>query len=453
MSWWRPSTWKRCAPPDTVPADPLLRLGGKVRLSADLRDIILAGRSAGLLLLDLDGFRALRTSRGEDHARRVLRLYAERLERLEQVTAYWLDEDLFAILLPRAGDPVLWLDGLDVDLTRVAGSRVSVGTARVVGSISPREVHQRAEMALRAAKRRGDGSIVDIDWLSLEPEEPITPERAAALLQMLDESYLRVHYQPIVGLETHSTIGFEALARPQLDYGFAGPEDAFAVAARLGLTPELDAVCRHSIFSDGAGFDMPPHSRLHVNVAPEALGHRSLGGGLLQGQLREAGLTADRVVLELTEQVDTTDPVVESELRRLATMGFVLALDDVGQSGAGLRHLKTGLFGMIKVADDVIAQAATSRPALGVIEAACAFARQTGAVVVAEGVESAPLLSFVRRYRSAGEPTVRIDAAQGFQIGKPQPQARTRPRPTGDADGDPAKRTDELAAGAERVQG
>lgn len=427
VSWWRPSTWKSRPPPE-VPADPLDRLGSQQMLTAEIEHAVAAARPVSVVLLDLDGFRALRTSRGSAHATRVLRLYAERLERLEQVTSYRLGDDLFAVLIPRGGDPIAWLDALDVDLTRVAGSRVSAGTARVAPGMSALAAQERAVRALRAAKRRGDGSVVDVDRLPEQLEPDITSERATGLLELLNTSYLRVHYQPIVDLATNSTLGFEALARPQLDYGFAGPEDAFLAAEQLGLVPELDAVCRHSIFSDGAGFDMPAHSRLHVNISPHSLGHRSLTTGVLKGHLREVGLTADRVVLELIEQVDLHDPGVDAELRRLARLGFVLALDDVGMAGAGLGLLHTGLFGVVKLAGSVIANAATSPHAVGIIEAVCAYARRTGAMVVAKGVEDADMLSFVRRFRTVGKPAGRIDTGQGFQIGPPQPQARTRPK-------------------------
>jgi EAL domain-containing protein (putative c-di-GMP-specific phosphodiesterase class I)/GGDEF domain-containing protein len=425
---WRSSRRKGAAPA-AVPADPLDRLGTRQTLTAELAGVVAARRPSSLLLLDIDGMLALRVGRGEEHAERVLRLFAERLWSLEHVSCHRIQDDVFGIIVPRAGDPLAWLEGLDVDLTRVAGARVSVGAARVAPGMESREVQEGAIRALRAAKRRGDGSVVDVERLPRPPDALVAREQAAAVMRLLHEGYLRVSYQPIMGLESQRLVGFEAIARAPVDYGLAGPAEAFAIARRLGLVPELDAVCRHAIFSDGAGFDMPAHTRLHIDVSARSLGHRSLTAGVLRGYLREVGLPAERVVLEVGHRDAGADPTVEADLRRLADMGFVLALDGVGAVGADLGLLATGLFRVVKVAGEVIAPGPTSPQALGLVEAVCAFGRRAGAMVVADGVESADALAFVRRFRGPGRPATRIDAAQGSQIGEPQPQARARARP------------------------
>ena len=403
VRWW--SSRRRSAPPPAVPANPLDRLGTRQTLTAELAEVVAARRPSSLLLLDVDGLYALRVGRGEQHAERVLRLYAERLWNLEQVSCHRVQDDVFAIVVPRAGDPLAWLEGLDVDLTRVAGARVSGGAARVAPGMEARDVQEGAIRALRAAKRRGDGSVVDVERLPRAPEELVSAEQAAALLRLLQEGYLRVNYQPIMALESQSLVGFEAIARAPVDYRLAGPAEAFAIARGLGLVPELDAVCRHAIFSDGAGFDMPAHTRLHINVSARSLGHRSLTAGVLRGHLREVGLPAERVVL---------------------------ALDGVGAAGPDLGALGTGLFRVAKIAPEVIAAAPGSAVALGIIEAVCVFGRRAGAMVIADGVDNADALAFVRRFRGPGRPGTRIDAAQGSQIGEPQPQARPRSRPSGE---------------------
>lgn len=380
-------------------------------------------RPVALLLLDVDGYRALRASRGEARARVVVDRLGARLAALEEVSAYRLGDDQFAVVVPTGGDPVVWLDALEVDLTRIDGARVSVGTARAEQGLSAAGLEQRALKALRAAKRRGDGSVVDAERLGPTPA-PAGEHEASALLKLIAGGELRVHYQPIVELATGEITAFEALARPQIDHGLAGPAEAFAVADQLGMVPELDAVCRHSILAEEPGYEIPPHTRLHINVAPQALGHRTLGGGELRTRMRDAGLTPDRVVLEVSEGPSDDQPMIEDELRRLRGLGFHLALDDVGTSHASFRRLATGLFDVIKLSGALVRAAAEEDAARGVVEAVCAYARRTDAIVIAEEVENGAMLSYVRRLRTDHRPPARIHEAQGYALGHPRPQPR-----------------------------
>jgi EAL domain-containing protein (putative c-di-GMP-specific phosphodiesterase class I)/GGDEF domain-containing protein len=385
---------------------------------------VAAGRPGALALLEVDGFRALTLRRGGEDVARALRRLAMRLHELEPGRSFHLGEGGFAVVLAAAGDLVTWADDLVVDLSAIDDDvTVSIGTARAERTLTAATVEERANLALRAAQRRGNASHVDYARQDQTAPDGVTPEKAQALYDVLSAGELRVHYQPIIDLRDGRTIGFEALARPQATHGLNGPLEAFDVAARLGLVPELDALCRASIFAEGPGFDMPRHARLHVNVSPLALGHRSLSSTVLRRQLAEAGLEPRRVVFELTEEHDAEPEVTDRELRRLSKLGVGLLLDEVGAGSADLRRLRTGNFHGVKIAQAVVAETTTSRYAVGIVDAICAFARSTDTMVVAGGVEDAEMLRFVQDFRAAGDPTWRIRAAQGYHLGRPRPRA------------------------------
>lgn len=390
------------------------------------------GRRPVLVLVDLDGYRALQAMREPAAVDLLLEAQARRLAAIEGTRAYHLGDDVFALVLPdtRRG-PV----AQQVDLVALAqgpkGMTACVGIAHAPPHGRPADIEHAARRALAVAKRRGQGSVVDGQTLEADPPI-VTAAQARALYAVLREGYLRVHYQPIFSLADDHVVGWEALVRPQLDHGLAGPEEAVEVATHLGLVPDLDAVARASIFTDGPGFDMAAGTRLLVAIAPEALGHRSLRTAQLRRQLENAGLDASRVVFQLREGAGITTEVFAAEARRLRDRGFAIALDDVGGPGADLRTLRAVPVDMIKLAPGLVAAAREDRTAAATLDALCAFAHHTGALLVATGVETPRVLANARSLRSGPGGQARIHAAQGYHLGKPQPQPRfhTDPRPT-----------------------
>lgn len=392
---------------------------------AALAALVASRRPGALALLEIDGFKSLALRRGDDHVGQLLRGVAQQLEACEPGRSFRLHDGLFAVVLPSAGDLPTWAEELSIELDRTSQDiTVSIGTARAERGVAAATLEERATAALRSAQRRGKGSTAD--FVSPEGSSPgdITSAEAQALYDVLSVGYLKVHYQPIIDLRDGRTIGFEALARPQATHGLHGPREAFDVASHLGLVPELDAVCRESIFGEGPGFELPRNVRLHVNISSSSLGHRSLSAAVLRRQLRAAGLEPRRVVFELGQDHDVDPAVTDRELRRLAEAGFGLLLDDVGTGNAGLGRLGTGRFGAVKISHQVIAAAPTSRYAAGIVQAVCAFARHTDTTVIAGGVGDAAMLDFVQQFRAAGAPDWRIPAAQGYQLGRPRASAR-----------------------------
>ena len=94
--------------------------------------------------------------------------------------------------------------------------------------------------------------------------------------RLLEEHRLSIAFQPIWDLERKVVLGYEALARPSVEYGLAGPAEAFDVAEAMGRAPELDELCREAILSRAR--DLPEDALLFINISPPIPGARRAPG-------------------------------------------------------------------------------------------------------------------------------------------------------------------------------
>jgi EAL domain-containing protein (putative c-di-GMP-specific phosphodiesterase class I) len=236
--------------------------------------------------------------------------------------------------------------------------------------------------------------------------------------RLLAEGRVRVAFQPIWDLQRGSIVAFEALARPAPEYGFAGPQEAFDIAERIGHAHDLDAVCRQAILARAA--ELPSDTLLFLNVSPQTLDHDLLAGTTLAEAVMAVGLTPERVVLELTERSVARLQVVVREAARLHSLGFKLALDDTGAGNAGLEMLSQVPVDVVKIDRGVVVKALTDRAARGVLAGIIAIARETDTYVIAEGIEDQAMLDLVRRMGARGAGLqVGVQGVQGYLLGRP----------------------------------
>jgi EAL domain-containing protein (putative c-di-GMP-specific phosphodiesterase class I) len=246
----------------------------------------------------------------------------------------------------------------------------------------------------------------------------VTPTKVQSLRRMLENPRLEIAFQPIWDLECGRVLGVEALARPWPGYGFDGPADMFAVAEKSGRAHELDSVCREAALYAAA--DLPPDVLLFLNVNPQSLAHDTLTGDRLVRAVAASGLEPERVVLEITERSQARADQVVADAKRLRSLGFRLALDDVGAGNAGLEMLRDLPVDFVKIDRSVICSAPHDKHAQAVLLAIVAYASRADAFVIAEGIESEGVLEFVR---NAGEIEVvrelPIKGGQGYLLGRP----------------------------------
>ena len=203
-----------------------------------------------------------------------------------------------------------------------------------------------------------------------------------------------------------------------------GPGEAFDVAGSIGRSVELDDLCRHAVLTGAA--ELPGDALLFVNVAPQSLDGNRLDGDALVAEVRAAGLEPERVVLEITERFEGRIDRVVTEADRLRALGFKIALDDVGAGNSGLHMMRALDLDFVKIDRMVLVGATTDVTARAVLVSVMAFARETGAFVIAEGIEDDEMMALARWPRAAEADQLGAQGIQGYLLGRPGPLPVTR---------------------------
>jgi EAL domain-containing protein (putative c-di-GMP-specific phosphodiesterase class I) len=126
------------------------------------------------------------------------------------------------------------------------------------------------------------------------------------------------------------------------------------------------------------------------------------------------------VVIEVTERFGGRIVPVVKSLQRLRAAGFKLAVDDVGTGNSGLEMLRQVNAEFVKIDRSVVVAAMTEPGARAVLLAMATFAAETGAFVIAEGIEDVQMLNFLRRLENDMTLTPpRIHGGQGYGLGRP----------------------------------
>lgn len=213
--------------------------------------------------------------------------------------------------------------------------------------------------------------------------------------------------QPVLSLASGALVGVEALAR------FPGPPvqppDAwFADAERVGRGVDLELAAAEAALA--LLDDLPPGLDLAVNVGPTALADARLPRLL-------AGRPTERIVLELTEHVAVDDYAgLRATVDRLRRLGLRLSVDDAGAGYASFGHILHLVPDLIKLDRSLVAGIDHDPVRTSLTTALVRFAHESGAEVVAEGIETDAELATLR--------TLGVDLGQGFLLGRPAPLDR-----------------------------
>jgi diguanylate cyclase (GGDEF)-like protein len=379
-----------------------------------------------LAVLDLDNFKLINDRHGHPQGDELLRRVAAVLRDGRAADrSYRIGGDEFALLMPGTDEP-----GAQIVVRRLvrvlaeSSASASIGIATLRAGHSAEELRAEADAALYDAKSRGGKGFVSFDEIRDHVSVTTTSKREA-VRALVTEKRLTTVFQPIWDFGSGELVGVEALSRPDPSYGLSGPAEAFDIAEQVGCVRELDMLCaRHSL---RAATELPDGARLFLNLAPKTLELESVGDDWLRIATEDAGLDPGRVVVEVTERLGARVGPVLSALENLRAQSFEIALDDVGTGNAGLEMLRKIGADFVKLDQSVVGAAATEPNARAVLLAMATFARQTGAMVIAEGVEDEETLEFLRKVEAPESgPGGIIQGGQGFRLGYPSPQMPSR---------------------------
>ena len=194
-------------------------------------------------------------------------------------------------------------------------------------------------------------------------------------------------FQPLVRLTPAGIVGYEALTRGPAGSPLEPPDALFAAARATGRIAELDRACRVSALRTAVDAGLGAPAKLFINMEPETLGQDTEQDvaellALLAGSDLE-------IVLEITERALTTRPAdLLTAVAKYRAVGWRIALDDVGADPNSLALMPFLAPDVIKL-DLRLVQSRTTLQTAEIVSAVNAQAERSGAVVLAEGIETA----------------------------------------------------------------
>ena len=230
------------------------------------------------------------------------------------------------------------------------------------------------------------------------------------LRKLLETRALTTVFQPIYAFRDARVIGYEALVRGPQGTALQTPAGLFAAAAGEGLAVELNVVCITEILRAFAARGFA--GSLFLNVSPQLILQRGFDRNRAERFLGELGIAPDRVVIELTEDYPTFDfPVVHESLMLYRSMGFRIAIDDLGEGFASLRLWSELRPEFVKADKHFVTGVANDPVKAQFLRAIQDIAESAGAQVIAEGIETAADFKVVK--------DMGLACGQGWFIGRP----------------------------------
>ena len=390
-----------------------------------------APTAVSVLMLDLDGFKAVNDSYGHSAGDGVLQDVAERLRALareDDMVARFGGDEFALVLEARAGKersetsaakvaqrviealsqpfPLPLCPGVSVTLS------ASIGIAHRHGIESAEDLLRNADLAMYAAKAGGKARYERYTPV-LHTVSQHRLDLASELGQARERGQLRLDYQPILRLDSDRFAGAEALLRwEHPTMGLLAPIEFIEMAEETGAIVEigawvLDEACAE-LRTWREAYTGPESLGVAVNISGRQLGPHLVA--TVAAALGRHGIDAGCLTLEITEGVIADgDRRAHKSLRDLKALGVWLAIDDFGTGHSSFGRLREYDFDKLKIDRTFVKDLDRGDPTL--VAAQIGLAHDLGMAVVAEGVETRAQLRYLRE---AG-----CEHVQGFLVARP----------------------------------
>jgi diguanylate cyclase (GGDEF)-like protein len=412
--------------------DPLTGLANRTlfkdRVDQALRRQLVDGTTIAVAFLDIDDFKTINDSLGHGAGDALLIAVARRLQESVRTsdTPARLGGDEFAVLLSDVGgvadvaipaQNILEAIAAPIDVgDKQVSVRGSIGIAIHEVGQEAADLLRNADVAMYGAKTEGKGRYKVFD----ETMHSAAVQRfqlKSELVAAIEESELRLHYQPVKDLATGRTRAVEALLRWQHpDSGLIGPGEFVGLAEETGAIGPIFRWVLGTATVQTVTWRARAESsdlRLCVNVSPSQLNDPGLIVDVERG-LARSGLPPDALVLEITENVLVLDDdEVLSTLNDLTTLGVVVAIDDFGSGYSSLGYLSKLPIAMLKIDRSFVQGIDNGPEEAAVAQAIIRLGRALDLEIVAEGIETQDQFAELQR--------LQCPLGQGFLLGRPAP--------------------------------
>jgi len=394
------------------------------------QSIAFANRQNGevaVLLIDLDRFKNVNDSLGHDVGDKIITEVARRLRgrvRDGDTVARWGGDEFVVVL----GDVVReeavanlaqkLLESLSQPMTIDEHELYPAGSIGISlypkDGDSPNALLKNADTAMYRAKDAGRNNFQfyahemnarALDRLKLD----------GGLRRALLREEFVLHYQPQMDIATGEIVGVEALLRwhpPEQPPVF--PNDFIPIAEETGLIVQigewvLRTACRQLRRWEEAG--LAPHLKMAVNLSARQFKQHNIVN-MVSHVLQQSGCAPERLELEITESVVMDNPeAAAATLHQLSAMGVSLAIDDFGTGYSSLSYLKRFPIDALKIDRSFVRDISTDAEDAAIARAVIALAHSMRLKVIAEGVETAEQLAFLRDES--------CDQMQGYLLSRP----------------------------------
>lgn len=387
-----------------TPRHELESLPNRAALLRTLENLGPAYIDVGVAVLDIDRFKAIHESLGDEGGDLVLLECAQRLSRAfgDPVQVFRIGGDGFALIFDAKNTALDVIGRILTEVIRrpafVDGREVylsaSIGIAQARDSELAPDLLKHAGLALVEAKRHGGGcSRLFVPGIAhAKPVDSVALE--SELRQALQKGELEVYYQPIMRLRDGTLYGFEALLRWMHPIkGLVEPSGFIDHSERTGAIVELGRFVLEQAASELGRwqkyFPLVPPLTASVNLSRRQMLDPDFEP-LLERVMKDQGILAHTLFLELTETVVSSIPDTTAWLTRLKATGAGLAIDDFGTGVSALSQLKHLPFDTLKIDRSFLFQnnASSDESSTVLLRSIIELAHLQKLDVVVEGVES-----------------------------------------------------------------
>jgi EAL domain-containing protein (putative c-di-GMP-specific phosphodiesterase class I) len=204
--------------------------------------------------------------------------------------------------------------------------------------------------------------------------------------ELIMHKKLKTVYQPVININTHEVLGYEALSRGPEKTEYENPYILFSIAKDIGLLYELDWLCKTNIFQDAK--KLGKTHKLFVNIFSSSIHNSQMRVKYLEDILSNTRIKPNDVVFEISERYAIEDADFFNKITRVYShTSFAITIDDswIGSNIALLKNLKIQY---IKLNMSLIRDIDRHKFSRELISSLQGISNQVGAEIIAEGIQT-----------------------------------------------------------------